>query len=77
MRIETIEDLKKVSSTLQVGCGMIKDLPNQVEFIANMPQDERQKELAEFRNWIDQFVPGLLAIADLCEQLAEGRSTRN
>lgn len=77
MRVETIEDLEKVANTLRLGCQMMSDLPNQVLFLAAMPEHRRADELKDFTEWMEQFVPGLLAAADLCEQLAAGRSTRN
>ena len=77
MKAEQIEDLTKVANTLRAGCNMMADLPTQIHDMASLPEPERSKQVREFQDWLEQFLPGLYATADLCDQLAAGRSTRN
>ena len=77
MKVEQIEDLTKVANTLRLGCGMMADLPTQINYMASLEEPERSKEVLEFQDWMEKFLPGLYAAADLCDQLAAGRSTRN
>ena len=77
MKAEQIEDLTKVANTLRVGCGMMRDLPVYMYETASLEEPDRTDQIKVFQDWLEQFLPGLYAAADLCDQLAAGRSTRN